>query len=107
MKPETEPEDPEAMSAVTDQNELCERYSAPAPPARTILAMRALCTCEPTARKTAVKKSPKTAMLHLPMRFPYSSVSLSLIAPPSALHAAIARKASALYTTLPFLAMAA
>src|SRR5512146_492766 len=42
MKPETEPEDGPAMSAVTDQKELCERYKAPAPPASTTLASRAL-----------------------------------------------------------------
>src|SRR6266850_5271096 len=94
MKPETEPEDPAAISAVTDQKELCERYRAPAPPARTTLAKRALCTCEPNARKTAVSKSANTAMPHLPIRLPYSLVSLSLIAPPSGLHAAIVRKRS-------------
>ena len=44
--------------------------SAPAPPARTTLAKRALCTCEPKERKTAVKRSPKTAMPHRPARFP-------------------------------------
>ena len=53
MKPETEPEEPEAISAVSDQNELCERYSAPAPPARTMLASPALCACEPNVRNTA------------------------------------------------------
>jgi hypothetical protein len=42
MKPDTEPEDAPAMSAVTDQNELWERYRAPAPPASTTLASRAL-----------------------------------------------------------------
>src|SRR5467141_4395958 len=94
MKPDTEPEDPEAISAVTDQNELCERYSAPAPPARTTLASQALCTCEPKVRKTAVKRSPKTAMPPLPIRFPYSRVSLSLIAPPSGLHQAMVRKST-------------
>ena len=33
------------MSAEVDQNELCDRYSAPAPPARTTLASCALATC--------------------------------------------------------------
>ena len=42
MKPDTEPEDAPAMSAVTDQKELCDKYSAPAPPASTTLASRAL-----------------------------------------------------------------
>src|SRR5689334_7837455 len=35
ISPDTDPEDAPAISAVTDQNELCERYSAPAPPAST------------------------------------------------------------------------
>ena len=39
---EADPEDEPAMSAVTDQNELCARYKAPAPPAKTTLARRAL-----------------------------------------------------------------
>src|SRR6267378_6506905 len=94
MKPDTEPEEPEAISAVTDQKELWERYSAPAPPARTILARRALCTCEPNARKMAVSESANTAMPHLPMRLPYNLVSLSLIAPPSGLQAAMVRNRS-------------
>ena len=42
MNPDTDPEDAPAMSAVTDQKELCERYNAPAPPASTTLASRAL-----------------------------------------------------------------
>src|SRR6266436_2451990 len=102
IKPDTEPEDPEAISAVTDQNELCERYSAPAPPARTTLASRALCTCEPNVRKTAVKRSPKTAMPARPIRFPYKRVSLSLIAPPSGLHAAMDRQRSVVHDPLAF-----
>ena len=35
------PADEPAMSEVTDQNALCERYRAPAPPARMTLARRA------------------------------------------------------------------
>jgi hypothetical protein len=42
MKPDTEPEEAPAMSAVTDQKELWDKYSAPAPPASTTLASRAL-----------------------------------------------------------------
>ena len=42
MKPETEPEEAPAISAVTDQKELWDKYSAPAPPASTTLASRAL-----------------------------------------------------------------
>src|SRR6266550_3590977 len=102
MKPETEPEEPEAISAVSDQKELCERYSAPAPPARTTLANPALCTWEPNVRKTAVNRSAKTAMPHRPTRFPCNFVSLSLIAPPSGLHAAIERKSNVVYDALAF-----
>ena len=47
ITPEAEPADAPAMSAVTDQKELCERYSAPAPPASATLASRALSTCVP------------------------------------------------------------
>jgi hypothetical protein len=42
IKPETDPDDEPAISAVTDQKELCARYKAPAPPANTRLASRAL-----------------------------------------------------------------
>src|ERR1017187_5669781 len=37
MMPETVPAEGPAISAVTDQKELCERYKAPAPHARTML----------------------------------------------------------------------
>src|SRR5213080_3458811 len=40
MTPKTEPADAPAISELTDQNELCERYKAPAPPARNTLADR-------------------------------------------------------------------
>ena len=42
ITPDTDPAEAPAMSAVTDQKELCDRYSAPAPPANTTLARRAL-----------------------------------------------------------------
>ena len=47
------PEFMAAMSAVTDQKELCAKYKAPAPPANTTLASRALSTSAPNARNTA------------------------------------------------------
>jgi len=70
ITPETDPAAAPAMSAVTDQNELCDRYSAPAPPANTTLARRALSTCVPRAIKTAASAMPATATPHRPTRLP-------------------------------------
>jgi len=42
MKPDTEPEEVPAISAVTDQKELWDKYSAPAPAASTTLSSCAL-----------------------------------------------------------------
>src|SRR5215469_1476436 len=92
MKPESEPEDFPPRSAETAQNELCERYREPAPPARTKLATRASCAAEPKTRKVAVRVKPRTAMLHRPSREPQCLVTVSLIAPPKGLETAIARK---------------
>src|ERR1700730_5912018 len=94
MNPETDPENPPAISAQTDQKELCERYSAPAPPASTTLAKRALCTLEPKARNTPASPSPIKATPHRPMRLPARRVSQTLTSPPRGQHAAIARKGS-------------
>src|SRR6185312_3863735 len=44
MTPETEPAERPPMSELTDQNALCAKYRAPAPPARTTLASRASAT---------------------------------------------------------------
>src|SRR5580704_7492858 len=94
IKPETEPHDAPPMSAVTDQKELCERYSAPAPPARTTLATRALATVEPKARNAAARIIATTARPQRPTLFPRHFVSESLTKPPSGQHAAIARNGS-------------
>ena len=52
ITPETVPAEAPPRSAVTDQKELAERYSAPAPPASTIVARRASAACVPSAMKT-------------------------------------------------------
>src|SRR5216683_2144026 len=94
MKPETEPEKAPPISALTDQKELCDRYSAPAPPARMTLASRALPTLEPKARKTPARAIPATATPQRPQRRPLRRVSQSLSRPPSGQLTAIARNGS-------------
>src|ERR1019366_3124272 len=94
ITPETEPAERPAMSEVTDQNALCERYKAPAPPASTMLASRAS-----SARVPKTIKAPHRAMLtaatpQRPVRFPRCFVSRSLIHPPSGEQIAIAMKGS-------------
>src|SRR5690349_12877972 len=51
ITPETDPAEAPPMSALTDQNELCEIYNAPAPPASTMTARATLPTSAPAARK--------------------------------------------------------
>src|SRR5207248_4218489 len=92
IKPETEPEEGPAISAVTDQKELCARYNAPAPPAKTMLARRALSTSEPRARKMAAIMMTTAAKMQRPTRGPRQRVKRSLINPPIAQPAAIAMK---------------
>jgi hypothetical protein len=58
---EKTPELRPAISTETDQNVLCERYNAPAPPARITPAISALRTCEPITRKIAVRNREKDA----------------------------------------------
>src|SRR5689334_1099148 len=94
ISPDTEPAELPPISELTDQNILCERYSAPAPPARTILAMRASSARGPTAMKTAARAILKAATLQRPKRLPYSLDTLSLIAPPSGEQIAIAMNGS-------------
>src|ERR1700685_2107624 len=67
---ENTPELRPAISAETDQNELCETYSAPAPPARMTPANCGLCTLEPSTRKTAVNKNATAASPQRPTRSP-------------------------------------
>src|SRR5260370_37449925 len=100
VKPETEPEKAPPISALTDQKELCERYSAPAPPARITLARRALPTLEPKARKTPARAIPATATPQRPQRRPLRRVSQSLSTPPSRQPIAIARTYSVTQNTL-------
>src|SRR5258707_15203045 len=94
MKPETEPEKAPPISALTDQKELCERYSAPAPPARITLARRGLPTLEPNARKTPARAIPTTATPQRPQRRPLRRATQSLSRPPSGQLIAIARNGS-------------
>src|SRR5579875_2128195 len=53
MNPETEPAELLPISAEIAQNELCDRYKDPAPPAKTMLATLASATTQPAATKTA------------------------------------------------------
>src|SRR5207302_630160 len=94
ITPETDPADAPAISELTDQNELCERYSAPAPPARTILARRASLAWLPMARNTALNSMPADATPHRPARLPTVRVSLSLIQPPHKEPIAMAKNGS-------------
>src|SRR6266404_7443360 len=91
MNPDTEPENEPPMSALTDQKELCDKYKAPAPPASTTLASRALSTLEPNARKTTASAIAKEATPHLPTRRPAPRVSMSLRSPPSGQEIAMAK----------------
>src|SRR5689334_16664662 len=70
MTPETLPAEVPPRSAVTDQKELAERYSAPAPPARTTVASRASVASGPIARKHAASAMLAHATPQRPMRFP-------------------------------------
>src|SRR5258708_20713376 len=83
MKPETEPEKAPPISALTDQKELCERNSAPAPPARITLPRHALPTLEPKATKHPAKAIPATATPHRPQRRPLRRESQILSTPPT------------------------
>src|SRR5215471_12898849 len=83
ISPETDPDDAPAISAVTDQNELCDRYNAPAPPARTTLASLALSTCDPRARNTPASAIANAARTQRPTRGPFHFVSRSFSVPPS------------------------
>ncbi len=94
MKPDTEPAEDPAISAVTDQKELCDKYSAPAPPASTMLATRAPSTCEPKAMKMPATTIANAASAQRPIRGPRHLVSRSLIVPPRRQQTSIARKGS-------------
>src|ERR1041385_4642270 len=91
MKPDMEPENRPPISAVIAQYELCDKYMAPAPPARITLADGALFTVEPNARKMAVSAIPTIATPHRPARRLIFFVKLSAINPPTAQPIAIAR----------------
>src|SRR5260370_9200860 len=90
------------MAALAEQKEFRAKYKAPAPPASTRLAIRALSTLEPNARKTPASAIAKLATPHLPMRRPAVRVSISLRSPPSRQEIAIARNASVPQNALTF-----
>src|SRR5258708_33361871 len=89
ISPESEPEDLPPRSAETAQNALCERYSEPAPPARTTLAKRVFSVPDPNTMKTAVSAQPETAMLQRPIGEPKLLVTTSPTAPASMLQMGI------------------
>src|SRR6476620_1403948 len=90
MTPETEPAEVPAISELTDQNELCERYKAPAPPARNTLAIRASATWLPHTRKKAQSSMATQARTHRPILCPAVVMSRSLTHPPTIEQMAIA-----------------
>src|SRR5215831_1664942 len=91
MNPETDPAEPPAISAVTDQKELWDRYKAPAPPANTMLANRTSSARAPDAMKTPAITIEAAARKHRPTRGPRHLVSRSLIVPPRRQQTSIAR----------------
>jgi len=66
ITPETAPAELPPTSALTDQNELCDRYKAPAPPARTITAKGTLFTWVPATRNTAQRTVDTAATMQRP-----------------------------------------
>src|SRR5580704_8338880 len=102
MKPDADPAQSPAISAVTDQYELCERYRAPAPPERTMLATAGLAAREPITKNTAARSNPRRATPQRPTRLPYERESTSLIAPPDKLQATMASGGRVLYRALAF-----
>src|SRR5271157_400180 len=94
MNPETDPADVPAISEVTDQNELCDRYSAPAPPARIRLAKRVSRAYVLVAIKIVHSAMLAAATQQRPTRLFTRSVTKSLIHPPSGEQTAIARNGS-------------
>src|SRR5262249_23556999 len=102
IKPETLPDEVPPISAVTDQKELCERYSAPAPPASTMTARRVSCACEPITRKIAARIIANTATKLRPARGPLLFVIASLTRPPKGEQRAIAMKGNIEYNALVF-----
>jgi hypothetical protein len=66
--PETMPEYSPAKSAVTDQKQLWDKYKAPAPHAKTMLAVCALCVLDPARRSTAVNARANAGRKHRPTR---------------------------------------
>src|SRR5689334_5456779 len=102
MSPETEPAERPPISELTDQNALCERYKAPAPPASTMLASRASATWVPSATKIAARIIAPQAERQRPTRLPYRCVMRSLTHPPSEQQSAMAANGSMEYPALAF-----
>src|SRR6516225_10104719 len=96
IRPETVPAEGPAMKAETAQKELWARYSAPAPPARTSVAVPAPLALEPRAMNTAACPIPKAATPHRPVRLPRRRLTQSEIIPPRGEQTAIAANGSIL-----------
>src|SRR5258706_1962924 len=94
IKPDTDPAALFPISALSDQNELCDRYNAPAPPARKNVASCALSTVVPNPTKAAASNMAMDAKTHRPARRPTFRETMSLIQPPSAEPTAIAMNGS-------------
>src|ERR1017187_571746 len=92
--PDTAPAERPPISALTDQKDLCDRYTIPDPPANTRLANCALANCAPSAIRTAASPLAADANKHRPTRLPYDRVITSLIQPPSVDPTAVAMKGS-------------
>src|SRR3954451_1305127 len=97
---ENNPEDRPARSTETDQNELCDRYRAPAPAARMTPAAAALCACEPRTSKAAVAASASAAKPQRPAGSPQRAEIQSLSAPPARQQIVIERKGNIVKTAL-------
>src|SRR5690348_7135536 len=82
ITPETEPAALLPISALSDQNELCDRYNAPAPPARKKLASSALSIRVPRATNNPARTIAPAAYVHRPARAPMRRDITSLSHPP-------------------------
>jgi hypothetical protein len=78
ITPETDPAALFPISALSDQNELSDRYNAPAPPARNKVASYALSTLVPNPTKAAVSSMAMDAKTHRPARGPSLRKTMSL-----------------------------
>src|SRR5665213_1240708 len=91
-----------AISIATDQKELCERYRAPAPPARINPAAAGLLAREPSRRNAAVRQSALDASQQRPARRLQRRDSQSLSTPPARQHTVMQRNGNIAYRALAF-----